>query len=87
MVDVSAKPVQQREAVARGEIRLDPATLKERFLRGIPLDRIGEPEDIAKAALFLVSDAASFITGHSLPVDGGNLALNAGGSKLWPTES
>lgn len=66
--------------------RLDPATLKERFLKGIPLDRIGEPEDIAKAALFLVSDAAAFITGHSLPVDGGNLALNAGGSKLWPTE-
>lgn len=66
--------------------RLDPATLKERFLKGIPLDRIGEPEDIAKAALFLVSDAAAFITGHSLPVDGGNLALNAGGSKLWPAE-
>ncbi len=66
--------------------RLDPATLKERFLQGIPLDRIGEPEDIAKAAVFLVSDAAAFITGHSLPVDGGNLALNAGGSKLWPTE-
>ena len=66
--------------------RLDPATLKERFLKGIPLDRIGEPEDIAKAAVFLVSDAAAFITGHSLPVDGGNLALNAGGSKLWPTE-
>jgi NAD(P)-dependent dehydrogenase (short-subunit alcohol dehydrogenase family) len=66
--------------------RLDPATLKERFLKGIPLDRIGEPEDIAKAAVFLVSDAAAFITGHSLPVDGGNLALNAGGSKIWPTE-
>ena len=66
--------------------RLDPATLKERFLRGIPLDRIGEPEDIAKAAVFLASDAAAFITGHSLPVDGGNLALNAGGSKLWPTD-
>ena len=67
--------------------RLDPATLKERFVRGIPLDRIGEPEDIAKAAVFLASDAASFITGHSLPVDGGNLALNAGGSKLWPTDT
>jgi NAD(P)-dependent dehydrogenase (short-subunit alcohol dehydrogenase family) len=67
--------------------RLDPATLKERFLRGIPLDRIGEPEDIAKAAIFLVSDAAGFITGHSLPVDGGNLALNAGGSKVWPTDT
>jgi NAD(P)-dependent dehydrogenase (short-subunit alcohol dehydrogenase family) len=66
--------------------RLDPATLKERFLRGIPLDRIGEPEDIAKAAVFLASDAAGFITGHSLPVDGGNLAMNAGGSKLWPTD-
>jgi NAD(P)-dependent dehydrogenase (short-subunit alcohol dehydrogenase family) len=67
--------------------RLDPATLKARFLRGIPLDRIGEPEDIAKAVVFLASDAASFITGHSLPVDGGNLALNAGGSKLWPTDT
>lgn len=67
--------------------RLDPATLKERFLRGIPLDRIGEPEDIAKAVLFLASDAAGFVTGHSLPVDGGNLALNAGGSKLWPADS
>ena len=66
--------------------RLDPGTLKERFVRGIPLDRIGEPEDIAKAVVFLASDAASFITGHSLPVDGGNLALNAGGSKLWPTD-
>jgi NAD(P)-dependent dehydrogenase (short-subunit alcohol dehydrogenase family) len=66
--------------------RLDPATLKERFLRGIPLDRIGEPEDIAKATVFLASDAAGFITGHSLPVDGGNLALNAGGSKLWPAD-
>ena len=66
--------------------RLDPTTLKERFLRGIPLDRIGEPEDIAKAAVFLASDAAGFITGHSLPVDGGNLAMNAGGSKLWPTD-
>jgi NAD(P)-dependent dehydrogenase (short-subunit alcohol dehydrogenase family) len=66
--------------------QLDPKTLTARFLRGIPLDRIGEPEDIARAALFLASDGASFITGHTLPVDGGNLALNAGGSKLWPTE-
>jgi NAD(P)-dependent dehydrogenase (short-subunit alcohol dehydrogenase family) len=67
--------------------RLDPATLTDRFLRGIPLDRIGEPEDVAWATVFLVSDAAGFVTGHALPVDGGNLALNAGGSKRWPTES
>jgi 3-oxoacyl-[acyl-carrier protein] reductase len=39
----------------------------------IPLGRIGRPEDIAKAALFLVSDDASFITGVALPVDGGEL--------------
>lgn len=66
--------------------QLDPKTLTARFVRGIPLNRIGEPEDIARACVFLASDGAGFITGHTLPVDGGNLALNAGGSKLWPTD-
>lgn len=64
--------------------RLDPTTIKERFLRGIPLGRLGEPEDVAKAVVFLASDAAAFITGVMLPVDGGNLALNAGGDRVWP---
>ncbi|MBI2942371.1 MAG: SDR family oxidoreductase [Chloroflexi bacterium] len=64
--------------------RLNTDKLRERLLAGIPLGRFGEPEDIAKAAVFLTSDAAGFITGHLLPVDGGNLALNAGGSRLWP---
>jgi len=36
-----------------------------------PLGRIGQPEEIANAALFLLSDEASFITGVALPVDGG----------------
>jgi NAD(P)-dependent dehydrogenase (short-subunit alcohol dehydrogenase family) len=36
-----------------------------------PLGRVGEPEDIAKAALFLCSDDAAWITGVTLPVDGG----------------
>jgi NAD(P)-dependent dehydrogenase (short-subunit alcohol dehydrogenase family) len=64
--------------------RLDPATIRDRFLRGIPLGRIGEPDDVAKAAVFLASDAAAFVTGVMLPVDGGNLALNAGGDLVWP---
>jgi len=39
--------------------------------RRIPLGRVGQPQDIAGAAIFLCSDAASLITGHLLPVDGG----------------
>jgi NAD(P)-dependent dehydrogenase (short-subunit alcohol dehydrogenase family) len=60
--------------------------LRERLLAGIPLGRLGVPDDVAKAAVFLASDAAAFITGHLLPVDGGNLALNAGGSRIWPAD-
>jgi NAD(P)-dependent dehydrogenase (short-subunit alcohol dehydrogenase family) len=41
----------------------------------IPLGRIGDPADIAATAVFLASDAASYITGVSLPVDGGVLLL------------
>lgn len=40
----------------------------------IPLARMAEPAEIASAALFLVSDAASYVTGHTLLVDGGLLA-------------
>ena len=39
-----------------------------------PLQRIGTPEDVAKAVLYLVSDASSFVTGTTLVVDGGGLA-------------
>ena len=65
--------------------RLDPASLESRFLRGIPLGRLGQPEDVAKAVVFLASDAAAWITGIMLPVDGGNLALNGGGDRVWPS--
>jgi 3-oxoacyl-[acyl-carrier protein] reductase len=38
------------------------------------MGRFGEPEEVARAALFLASDDASFVTGHTLAVDGGYLA-------------
>jgi NAD(P)-dependent dehydrogenase (short-subunit alcohol dehydrogenase family) len=45
---------------------------KKKVLSRTPLGRLGKPEDVANAALFLVSDSASYITGVILPVDGGN---------------
>jgi 3-oxoacyl-[acyl-carrier protein] reductase len=43
----------------------------EAMLAGIPLNRLGETEDIAKAVLFLASSDANYITGQTLHVDGG----------------
>lgn len=43
----------------------------QHIARGVPLGRLGEPEDIANAMLFLASDAACYITGQTLVVDGG----------------
>ena len=48
----------------------------------IPLGRLGEPQDIAKAIAFLVSDDAAFITGEDLRVDGGALATWGVGGRL-----
>jgi NAD(P)-dependent dehydrogenase (short-subunit alcohol dehydrogenase family) len=41
------------------------------YVDRIPMKRIGKPEDVAKVALFLVSDASGYITGVNVPVDGG----------------
>jgi len=67
--------LQQRMAV-------DP-NLEAKFLSGIPSGRLGRPEDIQGLAVFLASDASSWITGALIPMDGGNLAMNAGGSINW----
>lgn len=48
----------------------------------IPLKRIGRPEDVAEAAVFLASDKASYITNAILPVDGGRLnSMNSGSTR------
>ena len=63
-------------AVAPGYIATDmtaklPQEVKDRMLAAIPLKRMGTPEDIAGAVKFLVSEEASYITGHVLDVNGG----------------
>ncbi len=45
---------------------------KSKVLQRTPAGRLGKPEEIGMAAAFLASDAAKFITGVCLPVDGGN---------------
>jgi len=63
-------------AIAPGYIATDmtkdlPEELKQKMLATVPLGRMGTPDDIASAVKFLVSDDASYITGHVLAVNGG----------------
>jgi len=77
----SIQPCQFLNAGLRGLVA-DPtrrATV-DRMIGGIPIGRMGEADEIVGPILFLASPAASMVTGVNLPVDGGNLAFNAGGS-------
>lgn len=80
------KPAQTRTP-ALDRLIADPTfdsdALIAQWLRGIPLGSLIEPGDIAAAALFLASDQARMVSGVLLPVDGGNLAFNAGGTTEW----
>ena len=63
-------------AIAPGFIETDmtaamPEKAREAVFAAIPLGRVGRPEDVAGAAVFLVSDAAAYVTGQVLAVDGG----------------
>lgn len=60
-----------------GALLSDPER-EQRLIAMHPLNRLGEPEDIAHAVVFLASDRASWITGHALAVDGGFSAGQSG---------
>ena len=64
-----------RTPIWRARVERDPRIF-ERLAKWYPLGRVGEPEDIAHAALFLASDEAAWVTGATLVVDGGLLAGN-----------
>jgi acetoacetyl-CoA reductase len=63
--------------IAPGYIKTDmtdavPEKVMEHLIQQIPMRRLGTPEEIARAVLFLVSDDAGFITGETLAVNGGH---------------
>jgi NAD(P)-dependent dehydrogenase (short-subunit alcohol dehydrogenase family) len=77
-------PAVRVNALAPGLVKTDFARAlwergEERVAARLPLRRLGEPDDVATAALFLASDAASWLTGHVLVVDGGALVVSSGG--------
>ncbi len=72
-------PAQVTNPSLIARMQQDP-DLEARFLRGIPAGRLGRPTDIQGIAVLLASDASEWITGAIIPLDGGNLAMNAGGT-------
>jgi len=72
----SIAPGSVRTPIWAERMKADPRVF-DKLARWYPLGRVGETDDIAKAALFLCSDDSSWITGVTLPVDGGFSAGNA----------
>ena len=63
-------PAYTDTAMVQAGIAADPR-MAQIMTRSIPMRRLGQPQEIAEAALWLCSDAASFVTGHALTLDGG----------------
>lgn len=66
-------PVRTRmmEDLRAGRLHPDGAAMIERLIATVPMGRLAEPEEIAEAALWLASDASSYVTGQALVIDGG----------------
>lgn len=67
-------PAYINTAMARQAIDANPA-MRDMMTRAIPMKRLAQPTEVAEAVVWLCSDAASFITGHQLVVDGGLTAM------------
>jgi len=78
-------PAQVMNPGIEQRIAADPA-IEKKWLSGIPRGRLGRPEDVQGLIVLLASDASSWITGTLIPMDGGNLAMNAGGTIGTVTE-
>ena len=70
---ISPGPVET--PILEGQFGENTEAMREQFKSRIPMRRLGRPEEIAAAAVFLASDESSFITGIDLPVDGGVVAV------------
>ena len=73
-------PAQVTNPSLQKRMAADP-NLEGTWLRGIPAGRMGVADDIRGLAVLLASDASRWVTGALIPMDGGNLAMNAGGSR------
>ena len=70
---ISPGPVET--PILEGQFGENTDAVRERFKAMIPMGRIGRPEEVASAAVFLASDESSYISGIDLPVDGGLVAI------------
>lgn len=72
-------PAQVLNPSLEQRIQMNPG-IEKQWLSGIPSGRLGRPTDIQGLMVLLASEASSWITGALIPMDGGNLAMNAGGT-------